>query len=141
MFSTGDDHFSKIRVGTPVFGDLKNFGFVVVRAPKPTKALNTYVKKARNQFANRSPDIGNKNRKLLFPLSVSDKAKGLDDDKTVISKFVTQIMTKVVHPMFDAEFSPSKVNFIYNAGNILYPQRPHSDYKNSYPPEEQVQKE
>ena len=141
LYSNGEGYFSKVKVGNVLFGSLKNYGFVIVRAPKPTKSLLSYVHNAELEFSSRSPEIGDKNRKMIYPSTTTDEAKGLNNKKSCLSKFISQIMTKVVHSLLDEEFSPHKVNVLYNSGPIPYSQRPHSDYKNSLPPQKKKQQE
>ena len=131
LFLNGDQYFSKVKVGSVVFGDLKNLGFVVVRAPKPNKGLKHYVLHTKKQYCLRSPSIGNKNRILLFPTTVTEHAKGVYENGSHLRKHLNQIMSKVVHPMLNEEYTHQKVNFIYNKGDIEFSQRPHCDYKNS----------
>ena len=124
LFLNGAERFEKLLIGEILFGDLKNLGFTVIKAPKPTKRFQGAVMKFKEDYMGKSPSIGEQNCKMIFPSVFPENAKGLYHEDLHLKSHLDKVITKIVHPILDDHFTHHDVNFLYNEGEIPFTHKP-----------------
>ena len=129
------DSISKMHYGEVIFGDIKEFGFIVAKSIVIDDKTERHLQPLKINHLKKSLGIsGQKNCKLLFPSTLNIYVlPPIDNKQDLIKQNLQMVLEQLLHTNnISDEYELLLPNILLNSGHIKHYQMAHFDYIPSY---------